>query len=81
MFLGGEGASRPRNDRIQYLGGYNGGGNSGLHEGAGGGGASDFRTNSSLDALDSRVVIAGGGGGGSIACGSIGLFDSECCQL
>ena len=71
--LGLEGESRPRNDRLQYKGGYNGGGSSGLHEGAGGGGASDFRTESALDAFGSRIIVAGGGGGGSIACASTGM--------
>jgi len=47
-------------------GGYNGGGNSSLHSGAGGGGSSDIRIHP-LD-LSSRIIVAGAGGGGSAFC-------------
>ena len=50
-------------------GGFNGGGNSGKREGAGGGGATDIRN--SGNTLDDRILVAGAGGGGTM-CNSNG---------
>lgn len=61
IYVGGQGGGYIS----QSPGGFNGGGNAGIcnvqYFGAGGGGASDIRLNST--SLNSRVVVAGGGGG------------------
>jgi hypothetical protein len=71
---GGMGSSRSGGNGY-FSGGYNGGGYSGYIYGAGGGGATDIRTDCSNYAT--VLIVAGGGGGGKgpVACSSTGEYD------
>lgn len=62
--VGGKGTTAETSG-VAAIGGYNGGGNSGISDAnfaSSGGGASDVRLNSST--LKARILVAGGGGGG-----------------
>ena len=71
--VGGNGTGWGPNSNDGGVGGFNGGGDPGTYVAGGGGGASDLRTCSRLDAgcnealgtgQDPRLLVAGGGGGG-----------------
>ena len=71
VYVGGKGkdADGITTTGLSYQGGWNGGGDAGIHnyssyyQGGGGGGATDIRINST--SLGNRAIVAGGGGGGA----------------
>ena len=86
VYVGGAGEGFNNGQYMQSLpvraGGWNGGGNSfgGTFPGTGGGGATDFRTSSSSNpmnstSLSSRFLVAGGGGGGGNSYSGTQLSD------
>ena len=65
IFVGGAGTGNSAPSSTPRAGGFNGGGESGLNEGVGGGGSTDFRSTTDPS---TRIVVAGGGGGGTKSC-------------
>ncbi|TWD90237.1 Ig-like protein group 2 [Neobacillus bataviensis] len=74
IFVGGKGEDGQDSSMRNYIGGWNGGGNSiadpGCNSGGAGGGASDIRIGGL--SLNNRIIIAGGGGGSGGDLGGAG---------
>ena len=64
IFVGGAGTGISAPTSTPRAGGFNGGGENGTTEGAGG--STDFRSTTDPSI---RIVVAGGGGGGTKSCG------------